>query len=219
MQRADGKVGGSTLWNTSRAKQYMASSGNIGTPTDTNPDDSSGIYSEANFTASNCPNTYSKYNGDYDAYLESNLIKYPSSAGAMPVYAGDGRRANDAMAAISYVPLAGGNAVKMFTAVDYAKQRKAHATASVPGMNAGDWYIPGYDEIFGIFSQMNTDGSDRISASFVQSNSSARSLSVGRWVPARCDSGYSWLLYGNGNTGNSYFAYYYRACAVALLEF
>ena len=219
MQRADGKVGGFTLWNTSRAKQYMASSGNIGTPTDTNPDDSTGIYSEANFTASNCPNTYSKYNGDYDAYLESNLIKYPSSAGAMPVYAGDGRRANDAMAAISYVPLAGGNAVKMFTAVDYAKQRKAHATASVPGMNAGDWYIPGYDEIFGIFSQMNTDGSDRISASFVQSNSSARSLAVSRWVPARCSNSSAWLLAGNGNTSYNHFTVTYSACAVALLEF
>ena len=219
MQRADGKVGGSSLWNTSRAKQYMASSGNIGTPTDTNPDDSSGIYSEANFTAANCPNTYAKYNGDYDAYLESKLVKYPSSAGAMPVYAGDGRRANDAMAAISYVPLAGGNAVKMFTAVDYAKQRKAHATASVPGMNAGDWYIPGYDEIFGIFSQMKTDGSDRVNASFVQSNSSARSLSVDRWVPARYYGTYAWLLNGSGTTYTTAFSSAYRACAVALLEF
>ena len=219
MQRADGKVGGSTLWNTSRAKQYMASSGNIGDPTDTNPDDSSGIYSEANFTAANCPNTYAKYNGDYDAYLESKLIKYPSSAGAMPVYAGDGRRANDAMASVSYVPLAGGNAVKMFTAVDYAKQRKAHATASVPGLNAGDWYIPGYDEIFEIFKQMKTDGSDRINSAFVQSNGSARSLSVSRWVPARSATTGAWLLYASGYPSGSSFGNTYRACAVALLEF
>ena len=219
MQRADGKVGGSTLWNTSRAKQYMASNGNIGTPTDTNPDDSSGIYSEANFTAANCPNTYAKYNGDYESYLERKLVKYPSSAGAMPVYAGDGRRANDAMASVSYVPLAGGNAVKMFTAVDYAKQRKAHATASVPGLNAGDWYIPGCDEIFGIFSKMKTDGSDRINRAFVQSNDSARSLSVYRWVPARSTAANAWLLNNNGNTNYSYFNYSTRACAVALLEF
>lgn len=219
MQRTDGKVGGNTLWNTSRAKQYMASNGNIGTPTDTNPDDSSGIYSEANFTAANCPNTYAKYNGDYDVYLESKLVKYPSSAGAMPVYAGDGRRANDAMASVSYVPLAGGNAVKMFTAVDYAKQRKAHATASVAGLNAGDWYIPGYDEIFGIFSQMTTDGSDRINAAFVQSNSLARSLSVARWVPARYASSRAWRLGGSGYATNDNFSTFGRACAVALLEF
>lgn len=219
MQRADGKVGGSTLWNTSRAKQYMDSSGNIGTPTDTNPDDSSGIYSEANFTAANCPNTYAKYNGNYDAYLESKIVKYPSSAGAIPAYAGDGRRANDAMASVSYVPLAGGNAVKMFTAVDYAKQRKAHATASVAGLNAGDWYIPGYEEIFGIFSQMKTDGSDRINAAFVQSNGSARSLSMGRWVPARSYIAYAWLLGNGGGTRDNYFYVGYLACAVAVLEF
>ena len=218
MQRADGKEGGSTLWNTSRARQYMASNGNIGTPTDTNPDDSSGIYSEANFTAANCPNTYAKYNGDYESYLESKLVKYPSSAGAMPVYAGDGRRANDAMASVSYVPLAGGNAVKMFTAVDYAKQRKAHATASVPGLNAGDWYIPGYDEIFGILSQMKTDDSDRINRAFIQSNGSARSLSVYRWVPARYSNYNAWLLFNNGRTYNAAFSTNARACAVALLD-
>lgn len=220
MQRADGKVGGSTLWNTSLAKQYMDSNGNIGTPSDTNPDDSSGIYSEANFTAANCPNTYAKYNGDYESYLESKLVNYPSSAGAMPVYAGDGRRANNAMASVSYVPLAGGNAVKMFTSVDYAKQRKAHDTASVAGLNAGDWYIPGYDEIFGIFSQMNMDGSDRINSAFVQSNSSARSLSVYRWVPARSSNYYAWLLNIGGFTYSSgVFDGSYRVCAVAVLEF
>ena len=219
MQRADGKVGGTTLWNTSRAKQYMASSGNFGTPTDSNPDDSSGIYSEANFTASNCPNTYAKYNGDYDAYLASKLIKYPASAEAMKPYAGDGRRANDAMAAISYVPLSGGSAVKMFNAVDYAKQRKAHLTASVAGMNAGDWYLPGYDEIFGIFSQMKTDGSDKVNAAFEQSNASSRSLSVSRWVPARSNYSSAWLLYHYGSTHSNFFTYTARVCAVALLEF
>ena len=218
MQRADGKVGGTTLWNTLRAKQYMASSGNLGTPTDTNPDDSFGIYSEANFTEANCPNTYAKYNGDYESYLESKLIKYPSSAGAMPVCAGNGRRTNGTMDSVSYVPLAGGNAVKMFTAVDYAKQLKAHATASVAGLNAGDWYIPGYDEIFGIFSQMNTDGSDRINVAFVKSNSSARSLSVSRWVPARYNAANVWLLGSLGNTYGNDFTNINMACAVALLE-
>lgn len=219
MQRADGKVGGSTLWNTSRARQYMASNGNIGTPTDTNPDNSDGIYSEANFTAANCPNTYAKYNGNYDAYLESKLIKYPSSDGAMPVYAGEGRRANDAMAAVSYVPLAGGDPVKMFVAVDYAKQRKAHATASVAGLNAGDWYIPGFDEIFEIFKQMKTDGSDKVNTAFVNSGVSARNLAASRWIPSMYTAVNAWLFNGYGAMSNGYLYYEYRACAVAVLEF
>lgn len=219
MQRADGKVGGSTLWNTSRAKQYMASNGNIGTPTDTNPDNSAGIYSEANFTAANCPNTYAKYNGDYEAYIENKLIKYPCSDGAMAAFAGGGRLANDAMAAISYVPLAGGDAVKMFSAVEYAKQRKAHDTASVPGLNAGDWYIPGYDEIFEIFSKMKVDGSDKINASFVQSGGSTRSWAANRWVPARYDESRVWLLLNGSTTDATYFYSSQRVCAVALLEF
>jgi hypothetical protein len=220
VQRVDGKVGGSTLWNTSRAKQYMATSGNMGTPTDTDPDDSAGIYAEANFTAANCPNTYAKYNGNYDAYIDSKLIKYPSSAGAMPAYAGDGRRANAAMASVSYVPLAGGNPVKMFTAVDYAKQRKAHATASVTCLNAGDWFIPGFAEAFEIFSQMSPDGSDKINSAFVKSGGTARSLSVYRWIPARSGVYSSWVLYSYGSVNTNYFITpFTRACAVAVLEF
>lgn len=220
MQRADGKVGGTTLWNAQRAKQYMASNGNLGNPTDTNPDDSVGIYAEDNFTAANCPNTYAKYNGDYNAYLESKLIKYPSSEGAMKAFAGEGRRANEAMAAVSYVPLAGGDPVKMFTAVDYAKNVKAHATASVEGLNAGDWYVPGYDEIFEIFKQMNTDGSDKINAAFVKSGSSARSLSAYRFVPARSTNYGEWRLLNNGGTGSGdAFGVVGQACAVAVLEF
>lgn len=219
-QRADGKLGGSTLWNKSRAKQYMADNGNIGTPTDTNPDDSEGIYSEENFSSSNCPNTYSNYNGDYDAYLESKLLRYPASEGAMKVFAGDGRRVNAAMQAIEYVPLSGGNAVKMFTAVDYAKTRKAHSTASVAGLNAGDWYTPGYDEIFEIFKQMKADGSDRINRAFIQSNSSARNLSMYRWISARYDNANAWVLsYGGGMFHSGFYNSYARVCAVALLEF
>lgn len=219
MQRADGKVGGVTVVNTLRAKQFMASNGNLGTPTDTNPDDSSGIYSEANFTAANCPNTYAKYNGNYDAYLASKFIKYPSSAGAMSAYACDGQRANNAMAAIRYIPLAGGDAVEMFTAVGYAKTLKAHSTASVEGLNAGDWYIPGLDEIFEIFEQMKPDGSDNINVAFVKSNSSARSLSVNRWIPARCRSTDAWMFESSGCVAGFSFYNPYRACAIAVLEF
>lgn len=219
LQRTDGKVGGSSLWNTYRAKQYMDSNGNISTPTDSNPDDSIGIYAESNFTAANCPNTYAMYGGDYDDYLEHKLIKYPAGDGAMPAYAGDGKRANYAMDAISYVPLAGGDAVKMFSSVGYAKQRKAHATASVPGLNAGDWYVPGYDEIFEIFKQMKTDGSDKINTSFVKCGSSARSLSLYRWVPARCVYAGAWMLNIIGVPSNGYFDSYGRTCAVAVVEF
>jgi hypothetical protein len=219
IKRADGKVGGSTLLNKWRAKQYMASNGNIGTPTDTIPNNSDGIYAENNFTAANCPNTYAKYGGDYDAYLESKLVKYPSSIGAMAAYSGEGRRVNDAMASISYVPLDGGDTVKMFTAVDYAKQRKAHSTASVAGLNAGDWYIPGFDEIFEIFEQMKTDGSDKINSAFVKSGSLARSLSVGRWIPARNSFNSLWRLTNGGSFGNGFLSDGGIVSVVALLEF
>ena len=219
LQRIDGKVGGSTLWNVYRAKQYMASNGNIGTPTDTVPTESDGIYAEVNFTESNCPNTYNLYDGDYTNYLEHMLLKYPASAGAVKAFAGTAKSACDDMDAVKYVPYSGGSEVNMFSAVHYAKTLKAHPTASVSGMNAGDWYVPGLDESFEIFCQMKVDGTDVINKAFVRSNGSVVSLLFSRWLAVRKYNTSAWYFSNYGYFGNYHFNYAFRVSAVALLEF
>jgi hypothetical protein len=90
-------------------------------------------------------------------------------------------------------------------------------------MNAGDWYMPGLDEIVEIFSQMKVDGSDPIHQAFANAGQSSAypvdpSSNVYRWVPARYSSTYAWLLNPAGYIYPNPFSYSYRACGVALLD-
>jgi hypothetical protein len=90
-------------------------------------------------------------------------------------------------------------------------------------MNAGDWYMPGLDEIVEIFSQMKVDGSDPIHQAFANAGQSSAypvnpSSNVYRWVPARCNNYNAWFLNTAGYIGTSSFYLSYRSCGVALLD-
>lgn len=216
-QRADGVTNGTCLWNTDRAKRYMTSSGNIGSPTDSLT--STGIYSETNWNALPSGSILKKTYITYDNYLQNMLLKYPASSGAVNVFSGAAKAACDLMDQVTYTPYDGGERVNMFSAVHFAKTLKAHPTASVDGMNAGDWYMPGIDEAFEIFREMKTDGSDKINSSFVKSGGSSTSLSTNYWVVSRFGYYSAWLLYNNGSMNNTTFYNNPRAKAVATLEF
>lgn len=210
--RNDGVGSTYALWNKALFKAYNQ---NVGVPTDSLT--TSGVFSESGF---NGTTVVKGYYGTYDAYLEAIMAKYPASTGAMGAYAGDGKAANSRMFAIEYVPKGASESVKMFTAVNSAKTREARSGVSVAGLNAGDWYMPGMDEALEIFSRMAPDGSDIVNRAFVQSNSSSRSLSKNRWVPARCYHSGAWYIhrpgcfgYGNDHTSR------HGVAAVALLEF
>jgi hypothetical protein len=133
------------------------------------------------------------------------------------VFKGLGKQTADRLSAVKYTPL-NGTETAVFGAETYAAGQKAHSTASVPGLDEGDWYIPGIDEEYEIFSAMNTDGSDPVNAAFVAAGSSARSLSVARWVPARNYDIYAWNLSNNGFFNTNAINYNSRACCVALLD-
>jgi hypothetical protein len=91
-------------------------------------------------------------------------------------------------------------------------------------MNAGDWYMPGLDEIVEIFSQMKVDGSDPIHQAFANAGQSSAypvnpSSNVYRWVPARYSNHIPWLLYTAGYIlSYGTFTSYSRSCGVALLD-
>lgn len=206
VERVDGALDLRTLWNKSRVKQYNQ---NIGSPTDSLS--SAGAYSQTNFTQANCPILYAHYNGDYEAYLDDHMIKYPSSKGLLPAYFGNSKSMCRKMASIMFSSV-GGTTKPIFKAVALS--------AGVSDNGAGlEWYMPGLEDCKAVFEGMRVDGSDAVNRAFVQSNSFARSLSVPRWVPARYYDHSAWLLYGNGDTGGNLFNHNYRACAVALLEF
>lgn len=203
-----------SIWNKDVVR---AKASNNGSPVDQVAHD--GYYSETNF---NNTSVLKAYYGTYDKYLDDLMPKYPVNGGAMKAYAGKGAETSAIAESVVYTKRDGVTTNYMFTAIHYAKTLKAHSTASVDGMNAGDWYMPGLDEIVDIFSQMKVDGSDPIHQAFANAGKSSAypinpSSSVSRCVPARFNNYSTWLLYSPGYITGSTFYYNYRACGVALL--
>lgn len=203
-----------SIWNKDVVRVKAS---NQGSPVDQVAHD--GYYSETNF---NNTSVLKAYYGTYDKYLDDLMPKYPVNGGAMKAYAGKGAETCAIAESVVYTKRDGVTTDYMFTAIHYAKTLKAHSTASVDGMNAGDWYMPGLDEIVDIFSQMKVDGSDPIHQAFANAGMSSAypinpSSNVYRWVPARFDHYNTWFLYSAGYISFYHFAYSYRACGVALL--
>ena len=203
-----------SIWNKDVVRVKAS---NQGSPVDQVAHD--GYYSETNF---NNTSVLKAYYGTYDKYLDDLVAKYPVNGGAMKAYAGKGAETCAIAESVVYTKRDGVTTDYMFTAIHYAKTLKAHSTASVDGMNAGDWYMPGLDEIVDILSQMKVDGSDPIHQAFANAGmSSAYSINpssnVYRWVPARFNGYKTWLLYSAGAINYSNFINSIRACGVALL--
>lgn len=203
-----------SIWNKDVVRVKAS---NQGSPVDQVAHD--GYYSETNF---NNTSVLKAYYGTYDKYLDDLMPKYPVNGSAMKAYAGKGAETCAIAESVVYTKRDGVTTDYMFTAIHYAKTLKAHSTASVDGMNAGDWYMPGLDEIVDIFSQMKVDGSDPIHQAFANAGMSSAypinpSSNVYRWGPARFNLNSTWLLASAGNIHNSYFTHSYWACGVALL--
>jgi len=203
-----------SIWNKDVVRVKAS---NQGSPVDQVAHD--GYYSETNF---NNTSVLKAYYGTYDKYLDDLMPKYPVNGDAMKAYAGKGAETCAIAESVVYTKRDGVTTDYMFTAIHYAKTLKAHSTASVYGMNAGDWYMPGLDEIVDIFSQMKVDGSDPIHQAFANAGMSSAypinpSSNVYRWVPARFNHYNAWLLLSPGYFNNYSFNYGYGACGVALL--
>jgi hypothetical protein len=209
IKRKDGVNTYAVVWNKGRFKEYNT---NVNSPTDSLT--TTGLFNEAGFEATT---TVKGYYGTYDNYLDHMVPDTDATTGAYHVFNGLGKQTADRLNAVKYTPL-NGTEMAVFGAEAYAAGQKAHSTASVPGLDEGDWYIPGIDEEYEIFSAMNTDRSDPVNAAFVAAGSSARSLSEGRWVPARRYNYSAWFLSSNGYFNYNPFSYTYRACCVALLD-
>ena len=209
IKRKDGVMTYAVVWNK---KQFKAYNTNVNNPTDSLT--TTGLFNEAGFEATT---TVKGYYGTYDNYLDNMVLDTDTTTGAYGVFKGLGKQTADRLSAVKYTPL-NGTEKSVFGAEAYAAGQKAHSAASVSGLDEGDWYIPSIDEEYKIFSAMKTDGSDPVNAAFVAAGSSARSLSVPRWVPARYATINAWLLYRSGCFSNNVFYNLSRACCVALLD-
>lgn len=201
-----------SLWNYSVVKKLNRSAGSPADEVAHN-----GYYSETDF---NSTTVLKAYYGTYENYCKALMPKFPTKTGAVNTYFGRGKDICAAMEAVTYVPKDGGDAVHMFSAVHWAKSRKAHSTASVESLNTGDWYIPVVDEMYFIFSQMDFYGSDDIHKALVNAGlNNAYSLDdIKRYTSCRCFFAYPWMLNSTGAISTFDFSQSDRATAVALLE-
>ena len=211
--RVDGVDTYACVYNKERFKQNNQ---NVNSPTDSLS--SSGIFSQSNFTATNCPTVYAAYEGDYDKYLDAMLMKWPSDTGSQSAFAGTGHDIGLINGVHTHKKLDGTDTYT-FTANRYSYTRATASTQKSEGLGNGAWFLPDIVEGFKVFNGMKTDGSDAVNAGLIAIGSSARSLSESRWVASRYYANFSWFLYSTG------YAYYYhfssvaRCCAVALLEY
>lgn len=206
IKRMDGVMTYSCVWNKERFKAY---NNNVSNPTDSLT--TLGIFGKDAFEATTI---VKGYYGTYDNYLDHMVPDTDATTGAYALFKGLGKQTADRLNAVKYTPL-NGIEKEVFSAEAYAAGQKAHSSASVEGLNEGDWYIPGIDEEYEIFSEMKTDGSDPVNATFVAAGTSARLLTVYRFSPIR----YSELSTGNFTSAaflsSSAFYTTPRTCCVA----
>lgn len=206
IKRKDGVMTYSCVWNKDRFKAYNT---NVNSPTDSLT--TTGLFNEAGFEATT---TVKGYYGTYDNYLDHMVPDTDATTGAYAVFKGLGKQTADKLSAVKYTPI-DGTEKAVFAAEAYATSQKAHSTASVEGLDVGDWYIPGIDEEYKIFSSMKDDGSDVLNSTFRLAGSSPRSLSTSRYYPARYNFANSGATNSGGNFNNGPMFYNYTACCVA----
>ena len=201
-------------WNKELIYNYYKASTNrdsAGSPTDSIT--SGGIISEKAWNNNSFPSVKAYY-GTWDKYLDSVMLKVPAgaySSDALPVYYGKAKEIQDKAKTVTFMSVISGSEKKVFKAFD--------VSASVSDGGAGlDWYMPGIEEAFGIFSHMKVDGSDPVNSAMVKIGSSARNLEQTRWVPARYNNIFAWYMNYYGPFNPYFLAANYRACAVALLN-
>lgn len=217
--RADGVTTFACIWNKERFKQY---NNNVNSPTDSLS--SGGIFSQSNFTASNCPTLYAAYDGDYDKYLDAMFIKWPSDSGSQAAYNGTGKDITNTLAVHTHKNLDGED-IYTFAACRYAYER-AFAVTLDNGITSemigeGAWFLPDMVQNLLLLENMKTDGTDKVNKAFTDIGQPARSITVSRWTCSRTGAASSWLFGSLGYMSYPDFSFsnVSRFSIVAILDF
>ena len=181
--RKDGVKTRSCVYNK---QKFIANDTNENSPTDSVS--SAGIYSKSNFTQANCPTLYAKYNGDYEAYLDDRVIKYPTSEGIINDYYGKAVEISQKMKSLVFDSVVTGEPRHIFKAADYAND----------GLSDLDWIIPDTDVFASVVYTFKSDFSDKINVALVKSGASGKPVSS-RWT-TMSSYNYAWILASSGST-------------------
>lgn len=177
---------------------FISYGSNLGSPTDSLT--TKGIFNEAGFNDST---VVKEFYGTFENYLNYMVPKIDATTGVYQSFKGKGKQIGEKLSAISFKNLSGTDTA-VFPAEKWASSVKAHSTASVEGLNAGDFFIASIDTMYKILSSMKSDGSDLVNASFVKAGSNAFDPGSARFVPATSYTYAMWRTYNAGRFDASY---------------
>jgi hypothetical protein len=206
-------------WNKERLIEWFSDSSNASiSPTD--DPNGAGLLNKVDFEGSRYPTVKAYYHNDYSEYMEAMMMKWPSTSGSQTAIAGTGKDVSNALASVVFKNLAGEDTY-LFTGAKYSHDRTVPLNTGVTcdGFGDGGWFMPDVVQGFKVFSKMKTDGSDPVNASMVAIGSTARTMSVSRWLASRYGNYSTWNFTRPGYCDSYYFNYSYRCCSVSLLEF
>ena len=206
-------------WNKERLIEWFSDPSNASiSPTD--DPNGAGLLNKSDFEGSSYPTVKAFYNNDYSEYMEAMMLKWPSTTGNQAAIYGTGKDISNALASVVVKNLAGEDTY-VFDGAKYSHDRTVTLNAGVTcdGFGADGWFMPDVVQAFRMFSRMKTDGSDPVNASMVAIGSTARSLSVTRWLASRYTYHIPWNFYRTGYCSTNYFNVSNRCCSVSLLEF
>jgi hypothetical protein len=206
-------------WNKERLIEWFSDSSNASiSPTD--DPNGAGLLNKVDFEGSRYPTVKAYYHNDYSEYMEAMMMKWPSTSGSQAAIDGTGKDVSNALASVVVKNLAGEDTY-VFTGAKYSHDRTVPLNTGVTcdGFSDGGWFMPDVVQGFKVFSKMKTDGSDPVNASMVAIGSTARTMSVSRWLTSRYGTYNTWYFARTGYYSNSNSTISISCCSVSLLEF
>jgi len=183
-------------------KNYYSVSGSEATNLGENSTD---ILRQSAFNSTDNPTLYNKFGGDYDAYLMSEMAKWPDNDGCLRNWAGksdtdilNGRTFTDidADATLRYgFPAA--HAAKVFGYAD---------TGYTTGLEAGNWHLPDINAMYTALKDVDFNTyADRFAKTVIKMGGNAHQVrSYYRWASSLASGIHAWSWY----TGCSLRAYH-----------
>lgn len=209
ISRKDGVDTFAVVCNKDRFKVYNS---NVNSPTDSLT--SIGIFNEASFDATTI---VKGYYGTYDNYLNYMMVDKEATEGAYYEFKGKGLPIQENLSEIVFKNLSGTD-TSVFVSEAWTASLKAHSTASVEGLNEGDFFSIPINVLNEVFGKMKVDGSDVVNSSLTKAGATAYPLNVPRWVVGRAREETCWIFTYPGSFNISPMNGDYRAVAVAEID-
>ena len=169
---------------------------------------SSDILKESAFNTTDNPAIYNKYAGNYSAYIQSEMLAWPTGRGVMRQF--NSKAMSDSLAAKTWTDIDG--TVKPAYLAAYAHKAYGITTPGVTtGFESGNWYMGSAYDLYMSIKDRNISGTDRLNLSIAAIGGTKHLPSDYYWSCCEYSSSYAWFFTGysgrmNRDTKNSTYA-------------